>query len=44
MILRISGKHPLTKDRLIISVKGSAIMSILRLMIPTGILSTPEAL
>ena len=30
-ILRISGKHPLTKDRLIISVKGSTKMSILSL-------------
>ena len=27
VILRVSGKHPLTKDRLIISVKGSTIMS-----------------
>ena len=29
-ILRVSGKHPLTKDRLIISVKGSTIIGNLR--------------
>ena len=43
-ILRVSRKHPLSKDRLIISVKGSTIMSILSLIILIGILSTPEAL
>ena len=43
-ILRVSGKQPLTKDRLIISVKGSTIMSILSLMILIGMLSTPESL